>query len=42
MWRPDLVGMGTPLQRIYAGQGYPHVYTLSINTGKNQNAKAYW
>jgi len=23
--------------RIYIGQKYPHIYTLSINTGKNQS-----
>ena len=27
------------LRRIYAGQKYPHVYTLSISTVKNQNMK---
>ena len=32
--------METLLQRIYAGQKYPHVYTLSISTGKNQSAEA--
>ena len=25
---------------IYAGQKYPHVYTLSISTGKNQSTEA--
>ena len=24
---------------IYVSQKYPHIYTLSINTGKNQNTK---
>ena len=27
-------------RRIYAGRKYPHVYTLSISTGKNQSTKA--
>ena len=29
------------LQRIYTGQKYPHVYTLSINTDKNQSTELY-
>jgi len=29
--------METLLRRIYAGQKYPHVYTLSISTRKNQS-----
>jgi len=28
------------LRRIYVGQKYPHIYTLSINTGKNQSTEA--
>jgi len=28
------------LRRIYAGQKYPYVYTLSISTGKNQSTEA--
>jgi len=28
------------LRRIYVGQKYPHIYTLSISAGKNQSAKA--
>ena len=36
---PDLAGMETLLQRIYASQKYPHVYTLSISTDKNQSAE---
>jgi len=27
------------VRRIYAGRKYPHVYTLSISTGKNQSTK---
>ena len=27
------------LQRIYAERKYPHIYTLSISTGKNQSTK---
>jgi len=27
------------LRRIYTGQKYPHIYTLSISTGKNQSTK---
>jgi len=27
------------LRRIYAGQIYPHIYILSISTGKNQSTK---
>ena len=42
MWRPDPAGTETPLRRIYAGRKYPHVYTLSISTGKNQSAEAQW
>ena len=34
------MGTETLLRRIYAGQKYPHVYTLSINTGKNQSTEA--
>ena len=33
------MGMKTLLQRIYAGQKYPHIYTLSISTSKNQRTK---
>ena len=33
------MGTETLLQRIYIGQKYPHIYTLSISTGKNQNSK---
>jgi len=36
LWRPDPAGTEMSLRRIYAGQKYPHVYTLSISTGKNQ------
>ena len=32
--------MKTLLRRIYAGQKYPRVYTLSISTGKNQSTEA--
>ena len=39
MWRPYPAGTETSLRRIYAGQKYPHVYTLSISTGKNQRRK---
>ena len=35
---PIPAGTETLLRRIYAGQKYPHVYTLSISTGKNQSA----
>jgi len=28
-------------QRIYANWKYPHVYTLSISTGKNQSTKVH-
>jgi len=34
------VGIEMLQQRIYAGQKYPYVYTLSISTGKNQSTKA--
>jgi len=27
------------LQHIYVGQKYPHIYTISISTGKNQSTK---
>ena len=27
------------LRRIYVGQKYPHIYTLSISIGKNQSIK---
>ena len=37
---PIPAGTGTLLRRIYAGQKYPHVYTLSISTGKNQRTEA--
>jgi len=33
------VGMKTLLRRIYVSQKYLHVYTLSINTGKNQSTE---
>ena len=36
---PRPAGTETLLRRIYAGQKYPHVYTLSISTGKNQSTK---
>ena len=39
MQRPDPEGTKTLLRRIYAGQKYPHVYTLSISTGKNQSSE---
>jgi len=42
LWCPDPVGTETSLWRIYAGRKYPHVYTLSISTGKNQSAEAHW
>ena len=42
LWRPDPAGTETSLRRIYAGQKYPHVYTLSISTGKNQIIEAQW
>jgi len=42
LWRPDPAGTETSLRRIYAGQKYPHVYTLSISTCKNQSAEAQW
>ena len=41
MSRPDPTGTETLLRRIYVGQKYPHIYTLSINTGKNQSMKVY-
>jgi len=37
---PIPAGTETLLRRIYAGQKYPHVYTLSISTGKNQSTEA--
>jgi len=40
--RSALMDTGTSLRRIYAGQRYPHVYTLSFSTGKNQSAEAQW
>ena len=33
-------GTETLLRRIYAGQKYPHIYTLSISKGKNQSMEA--
>jgi len=33
------VGTETLLQCIYAGQKYPHIYTLSISIVKNQSIK---
>ena len=30
----------TLLKRIYVGQKYPHIYTLSISTSKNQSTEA--
>jgi len=33
------VGTETLLRRIYVGQKYPHIYKLSISTGKNQSTK---
>jgi len=33
------VGTEMLLRRIYAGRKYPHIYTLSISTGKNQSTK---
>jgi len=33
------VGTETLLQRIYVSQKYPHIYMLSISTGKNQSTK---
>ena len=33
------MGTETLLRRIYIGQKYPHIYALSINTGKNQSLK---
>ena len=42
LWHPDPAGTETSLRRIYVDQKYPHVYTLSIGTGKNQNTKAQW
>ena len=35
----DLPGTETSLRRIYTGQKYPHVNTLSISTDKNQSMK---
>jgi len=29
------------LRRIYVGRKYPHIYTLSISTDKNQSTKAH-
>ena len=37
---PIPAGTGTSLRRIYLGQKYPPVYTLSISTGKNQSTEA--
>ena len=37
---PRSGGTETLLRRVYAGRKYPHVYTLSISTGKNQSTKA--
>jgi len=31
--------METLLRRIYVGQIYPHIYTLSISIGKNQSSE---
>jgi len=33
------VGTDTLLRRIYVGRKYPHIYALSISTGKNQSTK---
>jgi len=33
------VGTEMLLRRIYVGRKYPHIYTLSINTCKNQSTK---
>jgi len=37
---PDLAGTETLHRHIYASQKRPHVYTLSISTGKNQSTEA--
>jgi len=34
---PDLTGSETLLRRIYVGEKYPNIYTLSISTCKNQS-----
>ena len=31
--------METFLRHVYVGRNYPHIYTLSINTSKNQSTK---
>jgi len=33
------MGTKTLLRRIYIGQKYPHIYTLSISTSKTQSMK---
>jgi len=33
------MGTETLLRRIYVGQKYSHIYTLSISIGKNQRMK---
>ena len=38
---PSSRGYGTLLRRIYIGQKYPHIYTLSISTCKNQSTKVH-
>ena len=49
MWEPRLWyhpvtprsrGYGEVIATIYVGRKYPHVYRLSISTGKNQSTKA--
>jgi len=37
--RSNPAGTETLLRRIYAGWKYPHVYTLSFSTDKNQSTK---
>ena len=40
MEHPDPDGTEMLLRRIYVGQKYPHIYMLSISTGKNQSTEA--
>ena len=37
--KPRLKGTKMLLRCIYVSQKYPHIYTLSISTGKNQSLK---
>jgi len=39
--RPNPAGTETLVRRIYVGQKYPYIYTLSISTDKNQSSKIH-